>query len=74
MAGRDALTAAVIAAGRDAAGEGWDGAHRMCALTDRDTYLGVAYPLDPPAEAVVHIQEGKGVQIGDHNEQTNNFG
>ncbi|MEV6029613.1 hypothetical protein AB0L65_00610 [Nonomuraea sp. NPDC052116] len=50
MAGRDALTAAVIAAGRDAAGEGWDGAHRMYALTDRDTYLGVAYPLDPLAE------------------------
>ncbi|MGW0197264.1 hypothetical protein [Nonomuraea sp. NPDC003201] len=28
----------------------------------------------PGFGAVVHIQEGKGVQIGDHNEQTNNFG
>ncbi|MFI7131790.1 hypothetical protein ACIBQ1_39365 [Nonomuraea sp. NPDC050153] len=28
----------------------------------------------PGTPGVVHIREGKGVQIGDHNEQTNNFG
>ncbi|MET7329076.1 hypothetical protein [Nonomuraea sp. NPDC005650] len=50
MADHDALMAAVIAAARDADAEGWDGTHRVYALTDRDTYLGVAYPLDPPAE------------------------
>ncbi|MFI9553816.1 hypothetical protein [Nonomuraea endophytica] len=46
MADHDALAAAVIAAERDADAEGWDGLHRLYALTDRDTYLNTAYPLD----------------------------
>ncbi|MFI6292907.1 hypothetical protein ACIBEJ_15065 [Nonomuraea sp. NPDC050790] len=50
MARHDALTAAVIAAERDADAEGWDGSHRLYALADRDTYLDVAYPLDEPPD------------------------
>ncbi|MFI6900446.1 PPA1309 family protein [Nonomuraea sp. NPDC050394] len=46
MADHDALAAAVIAAERDADAEGWDGERRLYALTDRDTYLDTAYPLD----------------------------
>lgn len=50
MAGHDALAAAVIAAERDADAEGWDGERRLYALTDRDTYLDIAYPLDEPTD------------------------
>ncbi|MFI6391582.1 PPA1309 family protein [Nonomuraea sp. NPDC050547] len=59
MAGHDALAAAVMAAERDADAEGWNGGRRLYALTDRDTYLNTAYPLDEltdlPPDALLAI-------------------
>jgi hypothetical protein len=43
----DPLSVAVIAAVRDAAGQEWDRSRRMYALTDPETYVSTAFPLDP---------------------------